>query len=427
MASLSNDGPKKYRILFMGSGGKRQQIRFSGFTQKDAKTLLNLVERLISAKAFGSGIDPHDVKILSTLPDKVHQRLARHGLTEPRVKTSLPAEKPTFTLEAFLQDHIDHGRTSKGKPAAENTLQNWKSTQVFLNERFPGRDLKDINAEDAHQFRAWMDNRKISQKTAPRKGKPMTENAKRKHIANCKMFFNAAIRRGLVTINPFDAQVSGSEANRSRDFFVSLENTRRILDAAPDSQWRLMIAMWRLAGLRKMEVFDLTWQDILWDQGKLRVRPTKTSHIEGCEMRYVPLRDVRPYLDVAFAEAEEGSQNVITRFSVSNSNLDKPFRKIVEAAGLVPWPKLFQNLRSSCETQWLKDGERADLVANWIGHSVKVQRLNYVQETEEDIEAFNQRTAFEPVRKATQKATQNPLESDGRGRKAKMKATHFSK
>jgi hypothetical protein len=61
---------------------------------------------------------------------------------------------------------------------------------------------------------------------------------------------------------------------------------------------------------------------------------------------------------------------------------------------MVPWPKLFQNLRSSCETQWLKQGERADLVANWIGHSVKVQNKNYVQQTDDDIESFNAKPAF---------------------------------
>ena len=38
---------------------------------------------------------------------------------------------------------------------------------------------------------------------------------------------------------------------------------------------------------------------------------------------------------------------IVTRFSSSNSNLDKPFRLIVESAGWVPWPKLFQNLRAS--------------------------------------------------------------------------------
>ena len=347
-------------------------------------------------------------------------------LAEPRV--SEPEARPTFTLDAFLQDHVDHGRTSKGKPAATSTIKKWVGTQRFLTTVFgEDKDIAAITPEDAHQFRVWLDKRRIKKTDNTPNGQPMTENAKRKHIANCKMFFGAAKRRGLVNSNPFEQQISGTEANRSRDYYVKPSELRRILNAAPDSQWRLLIALWRLAGLRKMEVFNLTWGDILWDQGKIRVRSTKTEHLEGCEMRYVPIRDIRPYLDVCFAQADEGSRNVITRFSASNSNLDKPFRKIIEAAGIVPWPKLFQNLRSSCETQWLKDGERADLVANWIGHSVKVQRENYVQHTEEDIQAFNQRTAFSALKKATQKATQNPPEAGGTGQNANQKATHFSK
>lgn len=169
-----------------------------------------------------------------------------------------------------------------------------------------------------------------------------------------------------------------------------------------------MIALWRLAGLRKMEIFNLTWGDVQATKGRLRVRASKTAHLDGCEIRYVPLRDIQAYLDDAITDAFPKASNgpparnpVITRYNRANSNLDKPLRDIIEGAGLTPWPKLFQNLRASCETQWLKDGERADLVANWMGHSVKVQRLNYVQETDEDIEAFNARPQFKSGLMAT--------------------------
>ncbi len=229
----------------------------------------------------------------------------------------------------------------------------------------------------------------------------MAENAERKHIANCKVFFNAAKRRGLIENNPFEAQVSGSEANRSRDHYMTPDDTAELLKAAPDSQWRLLIALWRLAGLRKMEVFNLTWGDVKRDGGKLLVRSTKTEHHDGCDIRYVATRDVQQYLDDAFQASLTDNRRslpadapIITRFSSTNSNMDKPLKLIIEKAGLVPWPKLFQNMRASCETQWLKDGERADLVANWMGHSVKVQNQNYVQHTAEDIEAFNQKPAF---------------------------------
>ena len=229
----------------------------------------------------------------------------------------------------------------------------------------------------------------------------MSENAKRKHISICKTFFNAAKRRGLIENNPFESQVSATEANRSRDYYLTPGDTSKLLEAAPDAQWRLLISLWRLAGLRKMEVFSLTWGDVKWDQRKLLVRSQKTAHREGCEMRYVPIRDVQQYLEDAHHAARPAGkqslpadQRVITRFSRSNSNLDKPLRKIIEAAGLMPWPKLFQNMRASCETQWLKQGERADLVANWIGHSVTIQNRHYVQHTDDDIDAFNAKPSF---------------------------------
>jgi len=67
----------------------------------------------------------------------------------------------------------------------------------------------------------------------------------------------------------------------------------------------------------------------------------------------------------------------VTRFIETNVNLAKPFEKIIEAAGLTVWPKLIQNLRASCETEWLDYENPAHVVARWIGHSVKVQNDNY--------------------------------------------------
>jgi len=435
MASLSEDAPKKWRILFMcpATPGKRRQIYFSGYNAKRAETFFNIVERLIEARSLNTTIQPQDAAWLAELPDKMYGKLVRNGLVQPRVVAEPEPEPDRLSLAAFLQDHIDHGRTSTGKKAAVSTLAKWIGTQRFLEVVFPHRDLESITAEDAHQFRVWLDKRRIKQTTSGRKGLPMAENAKRKHIANCKMFFNAAKRRGLISSNPFNAQVSGTQANRSRDYYVTPEETVKLLAVAPDAQWRLLIALWRLAGLRKMEVFNLTWGDVLHEQGKLRVRSTKTEHREGCEQRYVPIRDVARYLEDAFQNALPDGKHtmpadepIIRRFSASNSNLDKPFKAIIESAGLVPWAKLFQNMRSSCETQWLKDGERADLVANWMGHSVKVQRQNYVQHTQEDIEAFNQRQSLVAETKNNADSNAEAAGHEVTRRETTQKATHTS-
>jgi len=106
-----------------------------------------------------------------------------------------------------------------------------------------------------------------------------------------------------------------------------------------------------------------------------------------------------PYLEQAFNDAPEGSQQVITRYTDANTNLDKPFKQIVLNAGLRTWPKPFQNLRASCETDWLDwvgpNGERnsAHVVASWIGHSIKVQNKHYAQVDRHHFEQFNNAVA----------------------------------
>jgi site-specific recombinase XerD len=218
----------------------------------------------------------------------------------------------------------------------------------------------------------------------------MAENAKRKIIATTKVMFNAAKRLDLVDRNPFEFEVSSSRPNRDRDYFVTPDMTAKLIEAAPDKQWKLMIALWRLAGLRKMEIFGITWADVLWGQGRFRVRSPKTAHHEGRESRLVPIGPVLPYLETVFNEAQEGTERVVTRYSANNFNLHKPFLQIIKNAGLQPWPKLFQNLRSSCETEWLDSGMPAHVVANWIGHSVKVQNESYAQVDDHHFNQFNE-------------------------------------
>lgn len=393
MASVSKDA-KGLRIRLVDQNGSQKTLRPGKITKRAAEQVARYMESLVAAKASNQPVERQTALWVADVPDGLYSKLARLKLVEPRIEPD--AEPEGTPLAEFLAEHIGRGRTAKDKPAATSTVEKWGSTAAFLNTCFGPREVESITKSDAHDFLMWLESRRIKPTDAEPKGQPLATNAKRKHIANCKMFFNAAIRRGLIELNPFRELVSGTEANRSRDFYVTPEMTQRLIESTPDAQWRLMIALWRLAGLRKMEIFNLTWGDIQWDNGKFLVRSTKTDHVEGCEMRFVPIRDVQSYLEDAFQLATSPERPslpadapVITRFNPTNSNLYKPFKQIIVAAGMLPWSKLFQNLRASCETQWLKEGARADLVANWIGHSVKVQRMNYVQETDDDIHNFN--------------------------------------
>jgi hypothetical protein len=82
---------------------------------------------------------------------------------------------------------------------------------------------------------------------------------------------------------------------------------------------------------------------------------------------------------------EPGTEYVITRYRKHNFNLRTQFERIIAKAGLKSWPKLFQNLRSTRETE-LAERWPEHVVCAWIGNSKAVAREHYLQVTEEHFE-----------------------------------------
>lgn len=80
--------------------------------------------------------------------------------------------------------------------------------------------------------------------------------------------------------------------------------------------------------------------------------------------------------------AEEGATHVITRYRDTNANLRTQLLRIVEKAGVEPWQKSFQNLRSYRETE-LTNQFPIHAVADWLGNTPQVTDKHYLQTTEQ--------------------------------------------
>ena len=108
----------------------------------------------------------------------------------------------------------------------------------------------------------------------------------------------------------------------------------------------------------------------------------------------VPLfPDLKPVLLEAFEKAEEGSEYVITRYRKTNANLRTQFERIIRRSGHQPWPKLFQNLRSTRETE-LTERFPLHVITAWIGNSELFAKRHYLQVTDEHfIRATSEETA----------------------------------
>src|SRR5262249_12983472 len=81
------------------------------------------------------------------------------------------------------------------------------------------------------------------------------------------------------------------------------------------------------------------------------------------------------------------AQPVITRYRNANANLRTQLIRIITAAGLKPWPKLFQNLRATRATEVADmPGIPSHVAAEWMGHSNTIADKHYRQVTREHIE-----------------------------------------
>jgi hypothetical protein len=92
----------------------------------------------------------------------------------------------------------------------------------------------------------------------------------------------------------------------------------------------------------------------------------------------------QPFLQEAWEQAEPNAEFVITRYRSIKQNLGTQFKRIVRRAGIEPWPRLFQNLRSTRETELeLMEKYPAHVVCAWIGNSETIARRRYLQVTDE--------------------------------------------
>src|SRR5262249_36258928 len=156
-------------------------------------------------------------------------------------------------------------------------------------------------------------------------------------------------------------------------------NAGLVLDACPDAQWRLIVALARYGGLRcPTEVLALELGDVDWERQRFWVRSEKTEG-QGKPGRWVPLfPELRPHLEAVFDEAPAGTVHFITRYRGVECNLRTQLHRIVRRAGLEPWAKAFVNLRASRDTELVAQFP-AHVVAAWMGHTPRVAAKHYLQ------------------------------------------------
>lgn len=365
MASISKDPGDRRRILFTGADGKRHAIRLGRVSQKVAKSVCRKVEALAACAISNTPWDRETSAWVAQLGSVLYDKLAAVDLVRRRQPEASTAET---RLGDFLEAYI--GTRANLKP---NTRRNYEVTRKHLLSFFgPNRPLTEISAGDADEWREHLLGRGLSAATVSRE------------VKRARQFFRAAVRKSLIRENPFADLPAPQQVNRSREHFVSRDVADRVIGACPDAEWRLIVALARYGGLRcPSEVLSLEWSDVDWGRNRVTVRSPKTEHHPDGATRQIPLfPELHPYLEAAWDLAQPGTRYVVTRYRDRNANLRTQFERIIRRAGFEVWPRLFQNLRASRETE-LTQHYPLHVVCAWIGNSQAVAAKHYLQVTED--------------------------------------------
>jgi integrase len=387
MASLSctHDGRWLIRFMVTTDGGVKSQrtIGVGRGTREQGERVLQHVEEIILARHRGVLPSRATQLWLATISDDFRGKLANVGLVEHSQPVD-PAP-PRVTLGPFVEEFI---RMRPGVKAS--TRITYGNAKRNLIEFFGAdRPLDSITAGDADDWQAAL------------RGDGLADATICRRTRQAKSIFRNAVRKRLLSVNPFEDLRSGSKANKARQRFITRAEIELVIAQAVDPEWKLIIALARYGGLRvPSEIVALRWEHVDWEHNRVTVPSPKTAHHQGHESRVIPLfPELQPHLQRVFDDAEEGETRVITRYRQSTQNLGTQFARIIRSAGLTPWPKLFTNLRSTRETELAREHPE-HVVAKWIGNSVPVAREHYLQVTDDDFTRATQRAGTERALKA---------------------------
>ncbi len=400
MASISRDPGGRKRILFVASDGNRKAIRLGKVPQKVAEAVKTKVEALVTATITTVAPDDETARWIANLDRIMADRLAAVGLIPKRQSAK---------LKDFLDSYVKGRADVKGSTATV-----YGHTRRCLVDYFgPEKPLHEITQGDADQWRLWL-----------AAHEDLADNTVRRRCGIAKQFFKAAVRHRLIGQNPFVDLVAAIRRNDKRYYFITQEEARKVLEACPDNEWRLLFALSRYGGLRcPSEHLRLRWGDVDWEKSRITIHSSKTEHHIGGASRQIPIfPELRPYFEQAWDEATPGTDWVITRYRDSNVNLRSRLLDIIWKAGLKEWTKLFQDLRSTWETE-LAESYPMHVVCAWIGNSAAVAAKHYLQVTDEHFTqaaTVSEEAAHKPAQyaaglggKGSQKNTSTPRFPEG--------------
>lgn len=330
--------------------GKQKQIYLGiNHTQASANRIGDVIRELLLCRYRDEIPGPSLLGKVRRLDSKVQATIRRHGL--------LNYCDTGISLGELIEQFI--GFKEDLKPQSAQTLRTSLGTiREYFGPEFPA---SGITEDEAQKLKVFM----LAEKSLA----AVTVTAR---IGTCRSMFRYALRKRMIFENPFDNVVGGPDTNDDLFRYIERELIESVLSGCKDDDLNFGIRLGRYAGLRlPSEICYMKYSDFGKD-GFFVHDETKTGR------REVPFfRELRPHFERMKAEHPD-EEYVFSRVSVRNANLRRRFMKRLERRGIERWPRLFNNLRASCVTEYDEMGFNEKTLDSIFGNTEQIRKRHYV-------------------------------------------------
>ena len=336
------------------------------YSERTARQLKDAVEVLIDKKINS---DPKQHKptqawIEGATPE-IREKLAKIGLCQASSRHTV---KELWDL--FLNKY-------------EFRVESTRQTYLIGRKRFdmfftkPNELIVKLTKDRMEEWKAFL-------LTSGKYGQPTVAGTIRK----AKTVFNWAKDQKWIEKSPLEGVSAGSFRNKANDREITMDEFHKLLVACPCQEWRTIITLARIGGLRPCEILVLRWSDIgVGKNGdRFRVFSPKLNPHEHLREREVALfpKVLEELNRLRVIPGNENQEYIINRYSNRvKVDLVSPFGKISERAGIGKIIRPFDNMRASRATEVVREyGAQAESV--WLGHSKEVAKESYLMVTDDD-------------------------------------------
>lgn len=361
MASLQErkrkNGKSAHIVQFMINKQRRSVFLDAKYPKRVAKEVCLYVDELAKSVEFELTLERRVLNWIENIDDDLRSRLQRAGLIVLREK---------LTIADLIEKYFE-AESGRFRPA---TIRNKRGYLQCASKHL------DFSLES----------NKLTSSAALSFKNRLAEHFSEATCAGTLKVLSRVFAWGktleLIDKNPFEQVPKGTMTNKSREHFVSLDVYQKILKHCENQTVRTLFALYRIGGLRRGEAFEAKWEDISWDENRMKIRSPKTEH-SGKDFRVIPLfKLLRVELVKLHRQSRQPKTGAIIN-TVAANRADVVIRRAVERAGEPVWERLLQNLRASRANEiYRKSGEVKESL--WIGHTTKVAHKHYLHLIDSD-------------------------------------------